>query len=395
MNNNKICVMVLAGLFGAATTSSQAADLEQRVAELERQAASRPATEVSFGGYIKADTMFTRYSDGEKATAAIGDDFLVPSTIPVGADEGATRLHMIAKQSRVWMKTRTPTDVGDISSYIELDFQTNGVGDERVSNSEAARLRHAYLSWDKWLFGQTWTTFFNVSALPETLDFVGAVGTVFVRQSQIRYTRDNFMMALENPSSTLYGGNQHPYDDNDSPDVIVRYNQNGDWGNLSLAAMGRQLAYRDTVLLSRDQRWGYGVSVAGQFKLGQRDDFRLQLNYGNALGRYVALNAFRAGQIEANGDIELIDQWAAVAALRHHWSDQWRSNLILSMVQADNPDTVAGTVNETVSSGHVNLIWQVAKPLILGGEVIYAQREDESGDSGDLTRLQFTARYTF
>ena len=368
-----------------------AATLEERVTALESRAGN---TQVSIGGFVKADAIYSNYSDGEQATAAIGDDFLVPSTIPVAGTDGDSKLHMIAKQSRFWLKTSTPTDNGTVTGHFEMDFQTNGGGDERISNSETTRLRHAYLSWNNWLFGQTWSTFFNVSALPETLDFVGSSGTVFVRQAQVRYTNGGWMIAAENPSSTLYGGVENPYDDNTVPDVIVRYNMKGDWGNVSLAAMGRQLAHQD-VGFREDKAAGYGVALAGQLKVGDRNDIRFQVNQGNALGRYINLNAFRSGVIEADGEIELVDTWSAVLAYRHHWSDRWRTNLAVSASAADNPDTAAVTVNERVRSGHLNLIWQAAKPLTLGGELIYGEREQENGDDGNLRRLQLSAKYAF
>ncbi|EKF75879.1 hypothetical protein A11A3_00255 [Alcanivorax hongdengensis A-11-3] len=382
-----------------------AATLEERVDALEKQQNHTVGnnTNITFGGFIKADTIYSKYSDGEQATSSVGEDFMVPSTIPVDptgqADSGSGKLNMIAKQSRFWLKSATQTSAGEVRGHIEIDFQTNGMGDERISNSYAPRIRHAYLTWDKWLFGQTWSTFFNVSALPETLDFVGAAGTVFERQPQIRYTNGALMLAMENPSTTLYGGDSNPseYDDNSMPDLVARYNLTGDWGNVSLAALGRQLKYQDTVggTAHDESEYGYGLALAGKLNVGERDDVRFQLNYGNAMGRYTTLNAFRAGQIEADGDIDLIDQWSGVLALRHHWSDRWRSNFSVSVSQADNPDTVAATTNDTIQSAHANLIWQVAKPLALGGELIYADREIDNGEDGDLKRVQFTAKYDF
>lgn len=379
--------LACAGTVGAAT-------LEERVAKLEQQAGN---TQLSFGGFIKADTLVSKYSDGELAGGSIGRDFMVPSTIPVGGEESSEEIDFNAKQSRFWLKSNTQTDAGAIGSHIEVDFQTNGIGDERISNSYAVRIRHAYLTWDKWLFGQTWSTFFNVSALPETLDFVGAAGTVFERQQQIRYTSGGLMLAMENPSTTLYGGSgTNPYDDNAMPDLVARYNVSGDWGNVSLSAMGREIAYQDTIggVDQDESEYGYAVSLAGKWMLG-KDDVRFQANYGNAMGRYTTLNAFRAGQIEADGSIDLIDQWSAVLALRHHWNEQWRSNIALSVSEADNPETVADSTNKTIQSAHANLIWQVAKPLSLGGELIYGERETEAGDDGDLKRVQFTAKYAF
>ena len=386
-------VLAQAGIAGADTT------LEERIIVLEERmdGVKSGNTHIDFGGFIKADTMLSKYSDGDLAAGSIGRDFMVPSTIPVGGEASSEELDFIAKQSRFWLKSETMTSAGMVRGHIEIDFQTNGIGDERISNSYSPRIRHAYLTWDKWLFGQTWSTFFNVSALPETLDFVGAAGTVFERQPQIRYTNGGLMLAVENPSTTLYGGAQNPYDDNAMPDLVARYNIAGDWGNVSVSAMGRELAYQDTIggVDQDESEYGYGLSLAGRMMLGAMDDIRFQANYGNALGRYTTLNAFRSGQIEADGSIELIDQWSGVLALRHHWSDRWRSNFAVSVSEADNPDTVAVTTSKRVQSAHANLIWQVAKPLSLGGELIYGDREIENGDDGNLKRVQFTAKYAF
>ena len=40
-------------------------------------------TELTYGGYIKLDTMWTDTSDGQMATG-VGRDFYVPGVIPVG-----------------------------------------------------------------------------------------------------------------------------------------------------------------------------------------------------------------------------------------------------------------------------------------------------------------------
>ncbi len=64
---------------------------------------------------------------------------------------------------------------------------TYPIGDERTSNGYSPEIRHAFISYDGWLFGQTWTTFMDVNALPDSIDFVGTTdGTVFVRQAQVR-----------------------------------------------------------------------------------------------------------------------------------------------------------------------------------------------------------------
>lgn len=380
----------------AQSTDERIDKLEQELAALKQQSApslTTTGTSISMGGFIKMNAMLTDYSEGQGATAPIGEDFLVVSTIPTDGSSGDAKTHMDAKASRIWLKMQTPTANGVIKGHLEMDFEGSSQGDERITNSYAPRLRHAYLEYNNWLFGQTWSTFFNVGVLPDVLDFVGPVGTIFVRQPQVRYTHGNFQVALENPSSTAYNGASNPFDDNTVPDVIGRYNFSAGSSAFSLAVMAREVAY-DTAT-DDDSTMGYAVSVAGRIPVGSGgDDLRLMVNAGDALGRYMGLNAFREGVIEADGSIELIDQWGVFAAYRHVWAEQWRSSLVLSTAQADNPDS-AGNQPKQYDTAHANLIYTATSGLDLGAEAIYGLKELEDGTDGTISRLQFTAIYKF
>lgn len=387
----------LAASIALAASAAGAQTLEDRVAALETQVAG--TTKVQFGGYIKADAQVTRYNRDASGVPQIGRDFLVPSTIPTAGDGGGATTDFHAKESRFWLRTNTDTGQGVLGTYIELDFLTQAIGDERITNSYAPRIRHAFATWGDVLFGQTWSTFFDVAALPDLLDFVGPVGTTLVRQAQVRYSPGQWDIALENPSSTLYDpndliGNPATIDDNRYPDLIVRYRVPLDNGSLSIAAMGRELAYRDGA--QRESEYGYGVSVAGRWLLGDSgNDIRAQLVGGNAVGRYLGLNAFRAGEIEADGSIELIDTWSAMLAYRHLWTDQWRSSVAVSYAEADNPDSLPGSTAKAYRTGHVNLIYSPVQRLEFGGELIWGQRENEDGQRGEVGRVQLSAKMAF
>ena len=426
-------------LSGGATAA--AADVEGRIADLERQIAElktlmanntsaiesntqeievvRPArkgTEFKYGGFVQLDSLTTDYKEGDPGNRLI-DDFLVPSLIPVEPAEGNadnfvdTNIH--AKSSRFYFTTATPTDVGTISSRIELDFMLSRNGDERISNSWNSRIRHAFVKWQynedsSILAGQTWSTFFNVSALPDLLDFVGPVGTIFDRQPLIRWTTGPWQFSIENPATRLNevkdGLPQIRLDDaEDLPDIVARYN--GKTGDLSwsFAAIGRELGYEDrsgsnSFKVDSDEEFGYGLSLAGKWMLG-KDDLRFMVNYGSALGRYMGLNSYNDGYIADDGSIETIDQWGAFIAYQHYWSPKWRSTFSLSASGADNPDTSelmnAGALNESYQSVHMNLNYLPAPRMQIGGEFIYGHRELEDGREGDLYRVQFAVKHAF
>jgi len=192
-------------------------------------------TDVKFGGYIKIDSMWSDFSAGTISGNSIGRDFYVASTVAVSETDVSDDavFDMNARQSRFNMATTTQLASGKIiRSKIELDFVVSPGGNERVSNSYAPRIRHAFITYDGWLFGQTWSNFQNVAALPETMDFVGpAEGTVFVRQAQLRYSTGGWSFAIENPESTItVNGARLETDDAVMPDVSVKYTHQAEWG---------------------------------------------------------------------------------------------------------------------------------------------------------------------
>ena len=162
-------------------------------------------------------------------------------------------------------------------TLCERDGGTGSEVDERISNSYQPRLRHALISYDGWDAGQTWSTFQNLGAFVENLDFIGPTeGTIFVRQALVRYTTGPWQFALENPESTITpfgGGSRINSDDNLLPDFVARYNWTGDWGHIAFAGLLRQLNIEDTDQDLDEDEIGYGLSVSGKFNVFEIDGF--------------------------------------------------------------------------------------------------------------------------
>jgi len=364
-----------------------------------------------FGGYVKLDAMYSDFSGGSVASGNIGRDFYIPGTVPVGV-EGESYTDFHAKESRINFKTSHNLDNGaKITTMLEMDFLATNDGNERVSNSYAPRIRHAFFTYNKWLFGQTWMTFFNVGALPENLDFVGpAESTIFGRQAMIRYTSGNWQFAAENPETTItpYEGKlcdaegkncvtRIVADDNAMPDLVARYNMKGsNGGSFTVAAIGRELAYKNNAAGINSSETGYGVSVSGKWMVFGKDDIRWMASAGKGMGRYMGLNTANAAVLDENGDLEAIDSWGMFGSYRHFWNDKWRSNLTLGYLSVDNDTALTGTgVTTEASSVHVNLIYSPVPKMDFGIEYMHANREIESGLDGDLDRIQFSAKYAY
>ena len=171
-----------------------------------------PGTSFTYGGFIKMDAMYTDTSDGRIADGSSGRLFYLPSAIPVGgptADGGDPYTDYHAQFSRFYLSADTTTAEGNkFKAYIEADMFGGGsnalAGNETATNTYAVSLRQAYVSWNNWLAGQTWSNFMDVAALPDAVDFVGVTdGTVFVRQAQLRYTKGPWSFSAENPQTTI------------------------------------------------------------------------------------------------------------------------------------------------------------------------------------------------
>jgi len=364
------------------------------------QAATIGDTDVNYGGYVKIDAMWSDYSAGAPAGTNVGRDFYVPSTLTVGTDDDSDAVFdMHARQSRFNFGTSTLLDNGKtINSKIEIDFLASAAGgNERVSNSYAPRIRHAFISYDGWLFGQTWSNFQNVGALPETLDFVGpAEGTVFVRQAQVKYTTGAWSFSLENPESTVttQGGARVATDDASLPDFTARYAMNADWGQFVVTGLARQLTYKQNGIDADET--SLGLSASGMVKLGQ-GNLRFMLTQGKGLGRYIGLNVAHGAVL--NGDeLDAIDSTSGFVAYQHNWNNQWRSTFLYSFFSADNNTdllTITGDPTESSQSYSANILYSPVKKLTFGAEFKHAERELESGNDGDMDRLQFSVKYAF
>lgn len=355
------------------------------------------STSATIGGYVKLDAIYSNRSAG---TDSASDQFFDPTSIPVGPGLGSDQKNQItlhARQSRFYIKTSTPSAYGDLKTHLEFDLFGSS-GNESVSNSHNLRVRHAYGSVGGLLAGQTWSNFMDVAALPETLDFGGPAGQIFVRQPQVRWTQPyslgEWSVALGSPETvaTLFSGTNQRADDDRVPDLTGRIGFKTAYGNFSLTALARQVRIQSGAV--RDSKQGYGVGFHGVVPTVGKDTFNFGVNAGDGIGRYWG-GLVSDGFIDASGRLDLADQYGGFASYRHFWSDQLRSTLVLGTLYASNPNFVVGSASNRFQSAHLNLIWSPVPNTSFGAEYIFGRREVVSGLSGTLNRVQASFQYGF
>ena len=159
--------------------------------------AANPGTRFSVGGFVKFDAMLTNTSHGEIPDGSAGRLFYLPGAIPVGGADEGTDYDSHAQFSRLWFGADTDLDGHRLKAYLEMDLFGGALGNEIATNTSGVTIRHAYVAWDRWLAGQTWSNFQDVAALPDAVDFIGPTeGTIFVRQAQLRYTNGPWSFSI-------------------------------------------------------------------------------------------------------------------------------------------------------------------------------------------------------
>lgn len=356
--------------------------------------AAAPGTSIRLGGFVKADFMATHTGDGQLADGAVGRALYLPSQIPVGGTSSGTDYDAHAKFSRVNLGIDSVTDAGNkFGAFFEVDFFGNALGNQNATNTYGTTVRHAYMHWNGWLAGQTWSNLMDLAALPETVDFIGPTDAVlFVRQAQLRYTSGGFSVALENPETVLVGATSS--DRGAMPDLTLRYGWKGDWGTFGIGAIARQL--RVDRGGDSDSELGAGITLGGKWVMGRNDDLRYQLTVGDGISRYIGLAVTGDAVLDAEGNLDLIGARAAYVGWRHAFNPQLRSNVVYARSDYDNDIALTGAAaTRTVQSLRANVFYSPLPKVDVGAELMFGKRKVEGGADGDLTRLQFTTKYSF
>ncbi|MEM1434830.1 MAG: DcaP family trimeric outer membrane transporter [Pseudomonadota bacterium] len=426
--------LLLTGLyFWTPAAAADTAALEQRIAELEAQmqqlagqlAAARanpPAvpveeldvlkviektrgdgfrvgdTAIRVGGFVDLDTHFTELSDGAIAPNSIARDFYIPSATPIGGD-GTTASDVTAEATRLFFGAEHLGGNEKVSAYVEMDFLGSFQGNQRVSSSFAPRLRLGYLDIGAWRLGQDWSTFQNTSAIPESASFlISSDGMIFERQALIRYTRGPWQFALENAATTVAqpDGSSMEADTSEIPDLVARYNFKGDYGNVSVAALVRQLRMDTASGANESEELGWGLSTSGRVQLGPNDQLRFNLATGSGIGRYIGLNAINGALMDpVDGDLSSIDSTGGLLNWRHVFGNGYRLNLGYSGLFANYDQSPTTPLTESVQSFYTALLWNSAPKVTIGVEALFGRRELTNGDEGDITRFTFSTKYSF
>jgi len=355
-----------------------------------------PDTKASFrlGGYAKLDAIYDNHAAGNT-------DAFVPISFPIDQpNQREPNFTMHARQTQFNLEVRRPTTLGsNLRFYFEFDFFGGGNGDYSLS------LRQAYGQIGNTWAGYGYSLFMDADALPDTLDFEGPGGALFLFQAGVHQgfelgSGTSLWLALENSGSQITDIFDSSATGTESvPDGVISLRTEHEWGHVQLAGVLRRLSYQTAT--ARDDTFGGGPALTGSIKTFGKDLLFFSGTWGRGIARYIEnANEGTSNQnldavVESNGRLKALEIWGAYAAYQHYWAPDWRSNIVYGALQLERSQFVPEGYFRKSTYAALNLIWKPASTFSIGMEVLHGKLDVQNGDTTNDTRVQASIQYKF
>lgn len=341
---------------------------------------SKSGADINIYGFVRGDANYIieGADDDFNAVAKVGG---TGSTDPKSVTD---KLRATAKTTRLGLDFNTPAGDAKVGGKVEVDFASNGT-------NENLRIRHAYLTYNNWLFGQTTSNFLSSHA-PEMIDFATNIGGGTTRIPQVRYAYSlapttKLLVAAEEGNSS---GTDIKYS---LPVLTAKVVQGFADGRGS--ASGRVLVENYKADSTSDNKTGWGVAAGGDFKVS--DELKLFADASYVVGNSNYLYGSNSAYSVVNGDIEQNEFTAVQVGGTYKILPNLRSTLAYGALFADDNDYAKANqgANEKVQQAWLNVIYSPAKPIDLGVEYVNGKRESFAGKSFKDNRVGLMAKYNF
>ena len=340
---------------------------------------SKSGADISIYGSIRGDANYI--------IKGADNDF---NSAHTSKEEASDKLRATAKVTRLGLDFNTPVGDNKVGGKIEVDFASSD-----NDKSENLRIRHAYLTLNNWLFGQTTSNFLSNHA-PEMIDFATNIGGGTARVPQVRY---NYKLA---PATQLFvsaeEGNSSATDSDvtyRAPVLTAKVTQGFADGKGLASARALVEHYKSEA--ANDDKTGWGAAVGTNYQVAEPLKVSADVSYvqGNSNYLYGSNSAFF---VDADGDIQQNEAIGVQVGATYKFSPQLRSTLAYGALFADDGTDYARLntgANEKVQQAWINFIYSPVKPVDLGIEYLNGERETFAGEKFSDDRVGFMARYSF
>ncbi|MEZ7923064.1 MAG: DcaP family trimeric outer membrane transporter [Acinetobacter towneri] len=341
---------------------------------------SKSGADVSIYGSIRGDANYI--------IKGANNDF---NSAHTSEEEASDKLLATAKVTRLGLDFNTPVGDNKVGGKVEVDFASSD-----NAKPENLRIRHAYLTLNNWLFGQTTSNFLSNHA-PEMIDFATNIGGGTTRVPQVRY---GYKLA---PTTQLFVSAEEGNSSGDSltyrvPNLTAKVVQTYAGGKGSASARALVEHYKSEA--ANDDKTGWGVAAGTNYQVAEPLKVSADVSYvkGNSNYLYGNNSAF----VVDSNSIEQNETIGVQVGATYQFSPQLRSTLAYGALFADDGTDFARAANkpdnkenEKVQQAWINFIYSPVKPVDLGIEYINGERKNFHGQKFSDDRVGFMARYSF
>lgn len=354
---------------------------------------------LSFQTASGADVKLYGFLRGDASYQAKGGDGIFNRINKVDLEnneKNSDRFYSTATVTRLGLDFKAPVQGADVGGKLEVDFRGG-------TNNDTIRIRHAYLTYNDWLFGQTTSTFLATDLQPEMLDFNSPLGIGTYRTPMVRYSGSlnpvtSYAIALEKGS-----------DDNRAPALSskIKYDFAEGKGTTSARALLTEVRSKEAFdkdhhqLSANESDLGWGIALGAKYKF--TDSLQAMLDYSHVKGDSKFLlytnNAFNVNP--TNYDLNLNEFDAVTVGTTYQITPKVRNTLAYGAMFAKDNNAFAQHVlldtaqNKTLQQGWLNVMFSPVTPITFGLEYIYGERKTFNGQKGKDNRVGAMARYNF
>ena len=310
------------------------------------------------------------------------------STVPLkGHKESSDELKSTLSATRIGLDFKSPVLDQTVSGKLEMDF-LGGTGLDNL------RIRHAYLNYNQWLIGQTWSNFAVPDYMPETIDALGYVGGAVKRIPQVRYSYTIL------PSSQLIIAAEDPKDSTVQarlPALTARWNQKiGDDLNMSL----RTMAHEKRIESDEEWSWGMGLGVKYDFT----PQTSVKADYYHVKGDSSFVSWTNSGVVKQGNEIVALSEFDSITVgVAQKINDKTRATLGYGYMKfKEDQAYIAASpqANKELWQAWANVFYSPVKPISFGLEYVYGEREvftalEDGTKIGEDNRVSMLAQYNF
>lgn len=413
MKQNKLLLLVL---FCSCVLLSNSLNAQLMAVESKDTLNGKPKVTARLIGRLKLNGIYDI-----KGSLAGNSSFLIHKNDVSGLDIPSFSMDMRQSQLR-FVSTIQLNNGKELKSMLEADF-------EGANNTSQFRLRHAYVQYDHWTVGQTWSNFGDSSLWPSPLlDWDGPTGMVLSRRIQVRYTglfkengHTSFMLSAEYMEPRrLYDYTLSPthgvdYAPSRAPDAVagIRYAfDNG--GFMKLSGLYRSIAYDSEDIAAGktefefDSQSGGGVtamtSIFFRKKSGLVNNLQAQWTIGKGISDYFlavggsGLDGF--ARSDFSGKLDLLPVHAGFISYERFFNKKFHSMVMASYNHFyDGAGTLAGWDRMTNYQFTLNASYDFFDFLTIALEpqIGYKQLQyaDGSTQGANAVRINFGMLFNF